>query len=146
MALGTGLEHCLILSQPVHNLRLLPPAAIAASPALLGHEQLLLPWGIWGAGGWGRLGGVLRGCRVGTNTVQPFQSRLQGCRNAAMQGCRMQGCSSALRSQPDSAAAAFPHSTPSAAPGGSSSPCSATGSAKYKWSSPRTRHLPALHH
>lgn len=80
MPLGTGLEHCLILPQPVHNLRLVPPGAIAASPSLLGHQQLLLPWGIWGAGG--RPAEGLAGCRVGVGTAQPSQSRLQGCRDA----------------------------------------------------------------
>lgn len=89
MPLGTGLEHCLILPQPVHNLRLVPAAAIAASPSLLGHQQLLLPWGIWGAGG--RPAEGLAGCRVGVSTAQRSQSRLQGCRHAGIQGCRDAG-------------------------------------------------------
>lgn len=92
MSAGAGFEHCLILPQPVHNLGLFPPAAIAASAPLLGQQQLLFPWGIWGAGGWmgeaERAAEGLAGCRVGASTVQPFQSKLQGCKDA---GCRDAG-------------------------------------------------------
>lgn len=40
---------------------------------------------------------MLRGCRVGASTVQPFQSRLQGRRDVGMQQCRDAGCRDAAQ-------------------------------------------------
>lgn len=86
MAPGTGLEHCLILPQSVHNLRLLLQQQLlplhlcwaTTAPPSLGN--LGCCW--MGEAGKGAEG--LAGCRVGASTVQPFQSRLQA---AGMQGC-----------------------------------------------------------